>query len=97
MKIRWKFWIFEQNPTIVRFYFPDEIDESFGFLTRTNNMCEWIWNMYLKWTVIMMLILLTVTHVVSIVLCYIKYGSFDADHVFHTNFLRCVSVLFFVK
>lgn len=66
----------------------DEDEDSFQFLVRANNICEWAWKIYFKLTMVSVVIGFIVSNTISVVLCYIKYGSFDANNSYHAMALR---------
>lgn len=68
--------------------FSDEREESFFFLAQTNNTCEWLWKIYFQAGLAIQFLACFVPNVISVLSCYINYGSFKANHVFHGLILR---------
>lgn len=66
----------------------DENDDSFRFLARTNNTCEWISKLFLKASIVNVCVTVIVTSAMSVLSSYIKYGSFNTDHVHRTVPMR---------
>lgn len=74
------------------FSIPDGKDDSFRYLTRTNDTCEWLWGKYLKIIPVAFFFVCMPVNVISVLTCYSKHGSFDADYVYHGGLLRLVII-----
>lgn len=58
----------------------DEKRETFRFLVRTNNKCEWMWQLFFK-IIISSILFEIVLCTVALVICYINHGSFNTEYL----------------
>lgn len=61
---------------------PDKNSDSFRFLARANNTSEWIWNIYMKYSVVSV-VGLAVMSTASVFICWVLHGHFNSDSVYH--------------
>lgn len=66
------------------------------FLSQADKLCELIWSIYFKLHVIYM-VSVTIAPAASIISCWLIYGHFDVDHLFHILNMRSVSAAFIYR
>lgn len=61
----------------------DENDSSFPILMSTNEKCEWLWPVYMKYGMGGFMLNTTNVSAVSVLICYITNGHFEVDKLYH--------------
>lgn len=64
------------------------------FLGQADKLCELIWSIYFKLHIIYM-VSVTIAPGASILSCWLIYGHFDVDHLFHILNMRSASATAF--
>lgn len=72
----------------------DKNDDDLPMLINTNETCEWIWKIFMKYIFCGGLASNIIIPVVSILLCYILNGHFSVDELYHPLRLTYVFVWF---
>lgn len=65
------------------FFELDANGESFVFLKKINQKCEWMWQIYLKYVLGGFVVSVISMASISVIICFIVKGEFDEGSAYH--------------
>lgn len=74
----------------------DKNEDSFRFLVEANKTSDWLWKIYFRCT-FMSLINTYIMTIFAILLCWLEFGRFEAEYLYHPYKVVWVKELFFTK
>lgn len=67
----------------------DKNSNSNRFLTEANRTCEWMWHIYFKCILVGIFLVIAMSCVLEVLICYMMYGSSDiSKHLYHPLHIR---------
>lgn len=69
----------------------DKSEENFKFLLRINDICDWLWKMYLNFGTVGFSVYMIFTSIGSVLLCLCLHGSFIKNKLFLPMKVRYVN------